>query len=172
MKLAENVRQVTEQVAQLTTTTGILQEEHSRLSDNLNALGETVNSLQEVENALKTYAQKAQTNLGEVIGSVKGIVARQNETLKLQENLLSKTQETMKTQDKLILYQLNAQLSMQDNQLGLSPQEYSFFLSNLPASYKSVSLKRFEELDKNKDGVIDITEFQNIVDELISNTRV
>eukprot|EP01126_Amoeba_proteus_P005440 TRINITY_DN1181_c0_g2_i10.p2 TRINITY_DN1181_c0_g2~~TRINITY_DN1181_c0_g2_i10.p2 ORF type:complete len:159 (-),score=27.08 TRINITY_DN1181_c0_g2_i10:144-620(-) len=151
-----------------------------RLSENFESIKETVQNLQAVEQVLKTFGNP---DLGEAIGNLRIILHKQEDALKQQQEIFAKNEEQLKSQERvlyflrhvsclftitnctqLLLLQLNAQLSFLDHQCGLSQQEYQTFLQQLPSIFQTKNHKSFEELDKNRDGVIDVLEFQALVD--------
>jgi Ca2+-binding EF-hand superfamily protein len=71
-----------------------------------------------------------------------------------------------------MLLQLQSQLQFFDQSAGLSRQEYDQFVMMMPAmvrqQYERIKTN-FDDLDSNKDGVIDIGEFQGLVDRLVES---
>eukprot|EP01126_Amoeba_proteus_P005424 TRINITY_DN1181_c0_g1_i1.p2 TRINITY_DN1181_c0_g1~~TRINITY_DN1181_c0_g1_i1.p2 ORF type:complete len:212 (+),score=42.02 TRINITY_DN1181_c0_g1_i1:388-1023(+) len=160
-KLNEGIKMISDRSIKLATTADDLRVENMRLSENFESIKETVQNLQAVEQVLKTFGNP---DLGEAIGNLRIILRKQEDALKQQQEIFAKNEEQLKSQERLLLLQLNAQLSFLDHQCGLSQQEYQTFLQQLPSIFQTKNHKSFEELDKNRDGVIDVLEFQALVD--------
>jgi len=154
----------------LKTTIDSLGSQSGNLHNQIDKLENTIQDLETVRTTMEAFAKDNNKDLGNVIDNLNKAISDQKTLLVDQTNILSKTREATKNQEKMMLLQLQSQLQFQDQQAGLSRAEYDQFLTLLPDVFHP-SLKKlnvtFESLDKNGDGVLDFQEFQVVITHLL-----
>lgn len=167
-RLEDSVDNFKEQNSKLKQVSDRLAEENEQFSAELERMTNTLQGLETVQQTLETYAKENQADLGIVIQSLNDTLNEQKKVVKKQSDLLDQTKEATRSQEKILLLQLQSQCQFLDQQMGMTPQEYSMFLNMIPAKFKnSPAGLAFDEVDKNGDGIISISEFNLLVDELV-----
>lgn len=167
-RLEESVNNFKEQNAKLKQVSDRLAEENDRFEEELGNMKNTLDGLETVRQTLEAYASKNNQDLGNVIKSLNDTLNEQKAVVKKQSLLLDQTKEATRSQEKILLLQLQAQCQFLDQQAGMSPQEYQMFLSMIPAKFKkSTAGLAFDKVDKDGDGIISTQEFNILVEELV-----
>ena len=128
----------------------------------------TLQGLETVRLTLETYAKENQADLGKVIKSLNDTLDEQKQCVKKQSALLDQTKEATRSQEKILLMQLQAQCQFLDQKEGMSRAEFNMFVNMIPSKFKKTSVGlEFNKIDTDGDGTISNEEFFILVDQLI-----
>jgi len=158
--------------SELKNNVDLLRQESGNLHMQIDKLHQTISDLDTVRQVMEGFAAENNKDLGAVMENMRSAIGDQKNLLKGQQQILSKTKEATKNQEKLMLLQLQSQLQFQDQQAGLSRTEYDSFVSLLPDVFRDHYNRlnpTFETWDTNKDGNIDMMEFQNLINTLLED---
>jgi len=162
----QNNKELSEKVDQL-------HQETDELTLQLTKLRTSISELDDVRIAMEKFAQDNQKDCSSVLDSLKKSLSEQRTLLDEQQSVVNKTKHATREQEKIMLLQLQSQVQFMDQSSGMSKMEYDMFVSMLPSTFrKAYDIVRpsFESLDENKDGTIDVNEFQKLVDQLVEST--
>jgi len=150
-----------------------LHKETDELAQQLTKLRTSIAELDDVRIAMEKFAQESQKDCSSVLNSLKNALSEQRTLLDEQQSVVNKTKKATREQEKIMLLQLQSQVQFMDQSSGMSKMEYEMFVSMLPATFKKaydIVRPSFESLDENKDGTIDVFEFQKLVDQLVNSS--
>merc|ERR1712137_539109 len=167
-RLEDSVNNFKEQNAKLKKVGDRLAEENELFEAELTQMHSTLAGLETVQKTLETYAAENQSDLGEVIQSLNDTLAEQKQCVQKQSELLDQTKEATRSQEKILLMQLQSQCQFLDQNMGMTEQEFGMFLSMIPAKFKKTPAgMAFERVDRDGDGIVSTEEFHLLVDELV-----
>ena len=172
-RLHESVENFKEQNAKLKTVSDRLAEENQQFENELTQMHKTLEGLETVKQTLETYAEENQKDLGAVINSLNDTLQEQKNVVRKQSELLDQTKEATRSQEKILLMQLQSQCQFLDQEMGMTQQEYQMFLNMIPAKFKnSPAGLAFDMVDKDKNGRITMEEFNQLVERLVHEVAV
>jgi predicted RNase H-like nuclease (RuvC/YqgF family) len=172
-RLEDSVNNFKEQNAKLKKVGDRLAEENEQFEAELTQMHSTLAGLETVQKTLETYAAENQSDLGEVIQSLNDTLAEQKQCVQKQSELLDQTKEATRSQEKILLMQLQSQCQFLDQSMGMTEQEYGMFLSMIPAKFKKTPAgMAFERVDRDGDGIVNVEEFHLLVDELVRSVAL
>eukprot|EP00995_Heteronema_vittatum_P009939 NODE_532_length_1316_cov_213.509866_g384_i0.p2 GENE.NODE_532_length_1316_cov_213.509866_g384_i0~~NODE_532_length_1316_cov_213.509866_g384_i0.p2 ORF type:complete len:334 (-),score=95.95 NODE_532_length_1316_cov_213.509866_g384_i0:230-1231(-) len=148
--------------------------ENDELEAQIKQLNATVTDLNGVKDVLTQFAAENNQNLATALASLNNTLADQRKVLADQEDVLKKTRQAQRSQERLMLQQLQGQVQFFDQQAGISPDEYEVFMGLVPQVYATRlrATSTFATWDKNKDRSIDVSEFNDILIRLLDRSDV
>jgi len=174
-KLKSGVEAFQEQNKKLSEQTDKLRGENKNLKENVDKLGNIVEDLNSVKSTIEAYAKENNSNLGDIIAQMNKNLQDQKQVLNDQKEIMNQTLEITKTQERVLLNQLqqqltamNAMMGMQD---GLNKEQFENFMAMVPSMTNLTCSKTFEEIDTSGDGTIDFEEFQKLVDAILAESH-
>jgi len=145
------------------------------LQENVSKLGNVVDDLNSVKDTIEAYARENNSNLGDVIKKMNENLAQQKQVLDDQRQIMNQTLDITKTQERVLLNQLQQQLTAMNSMMGqadgLSKDQFENFMAMVPSMTNLKCNKTFEEIDTSGDGTIDFEEFQKLVDAIIAESH-
>eukprot|EP00008_Paramoeba_atlantica_P009141 CAMPEP_0201480798 /NCGR_PEP_ID=MMETSP0151_2-20130828/5207_1 /ASSEMBLY_ACC=CAM_ASM_000257 /TAXON_ID=200890 /ORGANISM="Paramoeba atlantica, Strain 621/1 / CCAP 1560/9" /LENGTH=210 /DNA_ID=CAMNT_0047862767 /DNA_START=212 /DNA_END=844 /DNA_ORIENTATION=- len=166
VKLTQNVDTFMKQNADLKRITDELAQENGKFKGQVDNLGSTLKNLEVVSQTIEAFGAETQGDLSSILTNLKETLDGQKEVVKKQEGILSTTEQATNSQEKMLLMTLHQQCQFLDKSMGLSREEFQTFLTMIPEKFRQGDVS-FDSLDANKDGTIDVTEFQGIVNQLV-----
>merc|ERR1712137_659289 len=167
-KLKGSLDTFQEQNGKLKAVSDRLAEENEQFHSQVDSLSQTVTSLEGVRDMIEQYSKENHAQFADVVNNLNDTLQQQKDAVKKQHELLDQTKEATNTQERVLLMQLHAQCQFLDHEAGMSSNEYQMFLNMIPARYrKTAAGKKFDDVDKNHDGIIDADEFSSLIEELV-----
>jgi len=159
----------------LSEQTDKLRGENKNLKENVDKLGNIVEDLNSVKSTIEAYAKENNSNLGDIIAQMNKNLQDQKQVLNDQKEIMNQTLEITKTQERVLLNQLQQQLTamnaMMGMQEGLNKEQFENFMAMVPSMTNLKCSKTFEQIDTSGDGTIDFEEFQKLVDDILSESH-
>mmetsp|Transcript_6095 Transcript_6095/g.17058 ORF Transcript_6095/g.17058 Transcript_6095/m.17058 type:complete len:289 (-) Transcript_6095:133-999(-) len=129
-------------------------------------LSKSISGLDDVRVALDKFAKDTNTDIGHLMTSLEGSIEEQRNIQKNCENIQARTKRLTGQQEKAMLMNLFFQFQNQDEEKGMSVEEFETFLDMLPSDSSDKlkgTLRDFKSVDKDNDNTISIKEFRNYV---------
>jgi len=178
-KMESSVNRFQKQNEEMKKSTDALLEENRQVKQQVDELSASVDALDSIQQKLQAYADEHHKDFHQVIGTIKGALQEQKDIVAKQQDICSQTENATKDQAKILLHTIHRQCQFMDQSMGMSPMEFQMFLGMVPQKYKAFAGElSFEGLDAgslegnmglhlDKDGVINIQEFEGVVERLI-----
>jgi len=144
--------------------------EVEELRKKVDVLQTSISSLEDVSKAMEAFARENNVNMGDILHNLRDALTQQRSLLDQQQQVIDKTKAAVREQERVMLLQLQSQVQFMDQSSGMSKMEYEMFVNMLPQAFRESHAKlskSFDELDINRDGTIDVAEFQSYVNQLI-----
>jgi len=164
--LETNVHNFKDQNTKLSKLSNDLRNENETLHENVKNLSHSIEDLNSVKDMIEAFAQKNNQDLGDIIGSMKDTLSKQQNVLQQQKEVMERTKQCTKSQELVLLHHLQSQVSSMDGTSGLSEVEYNSFVAMCPQIFAQ-KLKKFSEVDLSGNGNIEMSEFQALVNEMV-----
>jgi len=148
--LKEETRGIRVQSEKLNATVTAMGEQHDHLTESLK-------DFDELRATLNSMAEESGEQFSDLI-------YKTSETFQKMDDLVQMN-------EKVLLHQLIADVEMIDDTSGMQLKEYKRFVARLPKRYKAIISSKgitFETFDTDNDGVIDVKEIRELVENLTS----
>jgi len=113
--------------------------------------------------------------LSAVIHQMKANMEEQKKVLADQKDVLKQTIEITTTQERVLLMQLQSQITAMNAVMGLpdgmNADQFDQFMAMIPSIPGLSCNKTFDEIDVNGDKTIDIDEFQKLIDAIVNEAH-
>ena len=117
-------------------------------------------------NVLLLQTKETNNDIGHLMTSLEGSIEEQRNIQKNCESIQARTKRLTGQQEKAMLMNLFFQFQNEDEEKGLSVEEFETFLDMLPCDSSEKlkgTLRDFKSVDKDNDNKISIKEFRNYV---------
>jgi len=124
----------------------------------------SISGLESVRMTIEAYAAKNNSDFGQVLSDFQKMIAQQQDILESTKKLQKRTRKLTEAQWRALMLNLYAQVDHHEGMQGMSRTEFELWLAMLPVEIsEKLSLKTFDEIDADRNGIIDITEMCNWV---------
>jgi len=149
--------------AQLKASVDNMHEETVNLQSTNAELSKSIGQLEEVQGALQKFAISTGNDIQQLMTTLQSSIREQRTIQKNSVEIQARTKRLALQQEKAMLMNLFFQVQNEDEEKGLSPEEFQSFIDMLPCeSVERVRgmLGNFTSNDLNGDGKISIKEFK------------
>jgi len=142
----------------------LLQHEHAEAQAANRRLQESISGLESVRTAIQAYANKHDSDLGQVLVDFQRTISQQQEILQSTRRIQRRTKKLTEAQWRALMLNLYAQADRHDGVQGMSRTEFQMWLAMLPVEISAkLGPETFDEIDSDGNGIIDMAEMCNWV---------
>jgi len=142
----------------------LLQHENAEAQAANRRLQESISGLESVRTAIQAYANKHDSDLGQVLADFQRTISQQQEILQSTRRIQRRTKKLTEAQWRALMLNLYAQVDRHDGIQGMSRTEFEMWLAMLPVEISAkLGPETFDEIDADGNGIIDIAEMCNWV---------
>jgi len=121
-------------------------------------LQSSIEGLESVRSAIETYASRHETDFGQVLADFQKSVSEQQQIQRRTLEIQRRTRRLTEAQWRALMLNLYTQVEKHDKEQGLNRKKFGMWLSMLPIQSEKLTVKTFDTIDSNRDGIIDTKE--------------
>lgn len=136
----------------------LLRTENEETRSANHRLQSSIEGLESVRSAIETYASRHETDFGQVLADFQRSVSEQQQIQRKTLEIQRRTRRLTEAQWRALMLNLYTQVEKQDKGQGLDRKQFGIWLSMLPIQSEKLTVKTFDTIDSNRDGIVDTKE--------------